>query len=75
MPKKEIKTINYQLKSGQTVFISGLGWIDYLDGEKTTMVFYFSDRLVIHRTKTINSTSFFNRQVGNLLMPPTIDDF
>lgn len=75
MPKKEIKTINFQLNSDQTIFISGLAWVDYVSGDKTTMVFYFSDRLNIHRTKTKTSIDFFNRQVTNLLMPPTKDDF
>lgn len=75
MPKKEIKPVNLQLNSSQTVFISGLARFDFLEGDKTNFTFYFSNDLLIHRTKLENADSLFDRQIGNLLNPPTIEEF
>ena len=75
MPKKEIKPINLQLDSKQTVFISGLARFDFFDGDKTSFTFYFSNDLLVHRTKLENADSLFNRQIGSLLNPPTIDEY
>lgn len=75
MPKKEIKPINLQLNSSQTVFISGLARFDFLSGDPTNFTFYFSNELLIHRTKLSNADEFFNRQVGNLLNPPKKEDY
>ena len=75
MPKKEIKPVNLQLNSKQSVFISGLARFDFLEGDKTNFTFYFSNDLLIHRTKLENGDNLFNRQIGSLLNPPTIDEF
>ena len=75
MPKKEIKPINLQLDSKQTVFISGLARFDFIEGDKTSFTFYFSNDLLIHRTKLDNADSLFNRQITNLLNPPTMDEY
>jgi hypothetical protein len=75
MPKKEIKPVNLQLNPCQTVFISGLARFDFLEGDKTNFTFYFSNELLVHRTKLENADDLFTRQVGNLLNPPTIDEY
>ena len=64
-----------QLNSKQSVFISGLARFDFLEGDKTNFTFYFSNDLLIHRTKLENADSLFDRQIGNLLNPPTIEEF
>lgn len=70
-PKKEIKPRVYQLNSGQTLFIGGLARFDFLKGEKQSFVCYFSNRIPIHRTKTENADDLYERQVGELLNPPS----
>lgn len=60
--KKSVKPITYQLTSKQTVFLDGLGRIDYVFGEKTSFVFYMPPALNLHRTKTVNAQDIFNRQ-------------
>src|SRR5699024_8402217 len=72
-PQKEIKPRNYQLESGQTLFIGGLGRLDYVKGDKQTFVCYFANELPIHRTKRINADSLYERQKGALLAPPDED--
>lgn len=69
-PKKEIKPRNYQLQSGQTLFIGGLARLDFIKGENQTFVCYFSNEVPIHRTKLENADSLYERQVGKLLTPP-----
>src|SRR5690625_5745799 len=54
-PKKEIKSRNYQLNSGQTLFIGGLARFDFIKGDKQTFVCYFSNEIPIHRTKLENA--------------------
>ena len=75
MPKKEIKPINLQLNSKQSVFISGLARFDFLEGDKTNFTFYFSNELLVHRTKLENADDLFNRQIGKLFNPPTLDEY
>ena len=75
MPKKEIKPINLQLDSKQTVFISGLARFDFVDGDRTNFTFYFSNDLLIHRTKLENADNLFARQISELLNPPTKEEY
>lgn len=69
-PKKEIKPRNYQLHSGQTLFIGGLARLDFIKGEKQTFVCFFANEVPIHRTKLENADALYERQVSELLSPP-----
>ena len=69
-PNKEIKSRNYQLNDGQTLFIGGLARFDFVKGEKQSFVCYFSNRIEIHRTKLANADALYERQLGELLTPP-----
>src|SRR5699024_6584286 len=69
-PKKEIKPRNYQLNSGQTLFIGGLARIDFIKGINQTFVCYFANEVPIHRTKVENADDLYDRQIGKLLAPP-----
>lgn len=69
-PKKEIKPRNYQLNSGQTLFIGGLVRFDFVKGDKQTFVCYFANELLVHRTKLEKADSLYEKQLGKLLTPP-----
>ncbi|MFT8728071.1 MAG: ribosome biogenesis GTPase YqeH [Liquorilactobacillus ghanensis] len=69
-PASELKPKTYQLNSDQTLFLGGLARFDYLSSESKSVVVYLSNRLLIHRTKTANADSFFERHLGGLLQPP-----
>lgn len=69
-PSKEVKARNYQLNSGQTLFIGGLGRLDFIKGDKQTFVCYFSNQVPIHRTKLENADTLYENQLGELLSPP-----
>ena len=69
-PKKEIKPKVYQLNEGQTLFFGGLGRFDYIKGGKRAFSCYFSNDLIIHRTKMENADELYSRQKGDLLVPP-----
>ena len=75
MPKKEIRPINLQLDSKQSVFISGLARFDFLEGDRTNFTFYFSNDLLVHRTKLENANNLFERQIGELLNPPKKEEY
>ena len=75
MPKKEIRPINLQLDSKQSVYISGLARFDFLEGDRTNFTFYFSNDLLIHRTKLENADNLFDRQIGELLNPPKKEEY
>lgn len=77
-PKKEIKPKVYQLNERQTLFIGGLGRFDYIKGGRRSFSCYFSNELNIHRTKLENADELYERQKGELLVPPgkeELDDF
>lgn len=70
-PKKEIKPKIFQLNEGQTLFFAGLARIDYIrGGEKRPFVCYFSNELLIHRTKTEKAEELYRNHLGEILAPP-----
>ncbi len=69
-PKKEIKPRVYQLNAKQTLFMGGLARFDYEKGEKQSFVCYFSNQLMIHRTKLEQADEFYKKHNGSLLQPP-----
>lgn len=52
---KNHKPTNFFILPNQTLMFSGLGYLSYLDGIKTTFTFYFSNEIKIKRMKTINA--------------------
>lgn len=69
-PRKEVKARNYQLNSGQTLFIGGLGRFDFIKGDRQSFVCYFANEVPIHRTKLENADELYDKQLGSLLTPP-----
>ncbi len=70
-PKKEIKPKGYQLQDKQTLFFGGFARIDFEKGLKQSFVCYFSNQLMIHRTKLEQADEFYKKHVGDLLQPPS----
>ncbi|GFZ26675.1 ribosome biogenesis GTPase YqeH [Lactobacillus corticis] len=73
-PKKPLKPATYQLLPGNTLFLGGLGRIDYLAGPSTSFTVYAARGLYLHRTKTANADAFYEKHVGELLVPPRGDE-
>lgn len=73
-PQKTIKPKVFQLNDNQTLFMGALARFDYANsvGPVTT---YFENNLNIHRTKLSNADDFYNRHAGELLVPPTAENF
>lgn len=69
-PKKEIKPVSFQLQDQQTLFIGGLARVDFVKGDKTSFICYFSEFLKIHRTKLENADELYKNQNRKLLSPP-----
>ncbi|HLS61488.1 MAG TPA: ribosome biogenesis GTPase YqeH [Virgibacillus sp.] len=69
-PNKEVNARGYQLNSGQTLYVGGLARLDYIKGDKQSIVCYFSNQIPIHRTKLENADSLYEEHVGKLLSPP-----
>ncbi|KXT78095.1 ribosome biogenesis GTPase YqeH [Streptococcus sp. DD13] len=69
-PKKEIKPKTYQLNPQQTLFLGGLGRFDFLSGEKQGFTAYFENNLLLHRTKLEGAEAFYQKHLGQLLVPP-----
>ena len=69
VPKNYIKVKTYQLKEEQTLFLGGLVRCDFVS-EKLSVSFYVSDKLYIHRTKTINKDKAYNNLKFKELVPP-----
>jgi ribosome biogenesis GTPase A len=69
LPKKEFNPKIYQLEPLQTLFISGLIRLDYLEGERNSFTCYVSHELPLHRTKTTNANDFYHQHQRGLLAP------
>ncbi|RVU70000.1 MULTISPECIES: ribosome biogenesis GTPase YqeH [Lactobacillus] len=69
-PKKPLKPATFQLLPGNTIFLGGLGRIDYLKGESVSFTVYAARGVTLHRTKTANADEFYQKHVGELLTPP-----
>jgi len=77
-PKKEIKSRIFQLNDKQTLFFGGLARFDFVKGERSSFVCYFSNEITIHRTKLENADELYKKHAGELLTPPNrehLDDF
>ncbi len=70
MPKKEIKPKVFQLNEQQTLFLGGLGRMDYESGGRRSFVCYVSNRVTIHRTKLEQADHLYQTQLGGVLNPP-----
>lgn len=69
-PQKEIHPKIYQLTPPQTLFLGGLARLDFLSGQPATISVYVQNDLIVHRSKTANADDFYQRQRGQLLVPP-----
>ena len=49
--------------------------MDFISGDNTTFVFYFSNDLILHRTKIENKEKLISTQIGELLTPPSKEDY
>lgn len=72
-PAKEIKAKGFQLNAGQTLFISNLARVDFIEGERNSFNVYASNKVNIHRTKLENADEFYQKHYNGLLAPPEID--
>lgn len=67
--KNMIKPIVYQLNDDQTLSVGGLIRLDLYGCDNVSVVGYFSDRLLIHRSKTCNADELWQKQYGHMLVP------
>lgn len=69
VPNHAVKPIVYQLYNNQTFMIGGLARIDLSVEGNAGCVFYMSDALKIHRTKTANANEQWQKHYGELFRP------
>jgi ribosome biogenesis GTPase A len=70
VPKKRVKPAVWSLKEGHTIFIGGLGRIDYISGPPIYFTLFVSSLIRIHVTKISKADDLFQKHVGGLLSPP-----
>ena len=59
MPKQEIRARIYQLNNMQSLMIEGFACFNFIEGEKTSFVCYFSNSLEIQRSKLAKANELF----------------
>lgn len=74
IPKKEIKPITYQIQEGNAIFVSGLAIFEVLEASNLSISCYFSNDLLIHRTKSSRIEDILNNHLGEMLNPPTKEE-
>lgn len=74
IPKNDMKPLTYDIGPGQTLFIGGLGRIDYVKGTENVMFTTFLSRMLpVHRCKTIRAEEIYEKHLGvnpKILFPP-----
>lgn len=74
MPDKPLKPAVYQLNEGQSIFFSGFGRFDFIQGERQSFTCFSSSRIKLHRTKLERADELFADHAGELLAPPSRDN-
>lgn len=74
VPQKRVKPAVYQLKGNQSFSLGGLARIDLYDCEKASCVFYLSEALPIHRSKTENTDELWKKHYGTMLKPVPLEN-
>jgi ribosome biogenesis GTPase YqeH len=69
MPDRPVKPQIYQVHGEQTFFFGGLAAVDLIHCTKGSAVFYVSERLPLHRTKTANAKQQYEAHAGELYVP------
>ena len=74
LPSKPFKPMTFQLNAGQTIFLAGVGRVDFEKGERTSFTYYVSKDCYLHRTKLDKADAFYAQHKGGLLSPPSEDE-
>lgn len=75
VPRVRIKPKQYQLNGDQSLAFGGLARIDILGCDKVSVTTYFSNELMIHRTKVQNADNLWEKHLGELLKPAINQNF
>lgn len=78
IPSNEIKQKVYQLNPKQSIFVGGLARLDFISGDRCSVIGFFSNRLELHRTKMENADALYNRHQTLKIEPlnyPLMSDF
>lgn len=74
-PKGEVRQRMYQLNDQQTLYISGLFRIDFVEGDKSCFAVFVSSNIDVHRTKLENADKFYEKHISTgPLLPPSEAD-
>lgn len=74
IPKKYLKPRVYQLSPGQTLFIGGFGYLQYLNGSRSSFVVNIPSTLPVHRTKNEAAADFFAVHRDDILKIPNVEE-
>src|SRR5699024_2896730 len=70
---KEIKQRNYQLNEKQSLFFGGLARFDSTKADNQTFACKYANNIQLHRTKADQDYALYDRQLSQLLSPPTAE--
>lgn len=68
LPQKELRPTTFQLDSLQTLFITGLCQINYLQGNCASFTCYAANQVEVHRTNYLNAEQIRTKHYGETLL-------
>lgn len=74
LPLKEIKPRVFQNLVSQAFFIGGLCYLVFEATEKSTLIAYFSEKLMVHHRQSKDHALFYEAKKGDFLTPPVASD-
>eukprot|EP01124_Arcella_intermedia_P028244 TRINITY_DN5696_c0_g1_i1.p1 TRINITY_DN5696_c0_g1~~TRINITY_DN5696_c0_g1_i1.p1 ORF type:complete len:498 (-),score=136.94 TRINITY_DN5696_c0_g1_i1:95-1588(-) len=70
-PKKKIKPVVFRIPPGTSLFIGGIGRLDYIEGPPLVYFTIFTaNEIYLHKSFTEKADELYKNQVGSLLTPP-----
>lgn len=73
-PQVEVRPTNFQLNPEQTLFVTGLFRVDFVNGEKSSFTVYASKKINVHRTKLEKADVLFGTHFGREMLAPPFSD-
>lgn len=70
VPNERIRPKIYQVNPGQTLFLAGIGRLDFETGFRQSIVLYVANELPVHRTKLENRQSIWTLHQDDILKVP-----
>eukprot|EP01104_Vermistella_antarctica_P016071 TRINITY_DN5406_c0_g1_i1.p1 TRINITY_DN5406_c0_g1~~TRINITY_DN5406_c0_g1_i1.p1 ORF type:complete len:621 (+),score=85.84 TRINITY_DN5406_c0_g1_i1:301-2163(+) len=70
MPSAQLRPKVYRLVEGKTLFLGGMGRLDYIEGPPLLFTVFTGSKVTQHATSISRADDVYEKQLGKMLTPP-----